>query len=139
MTTTAEATYAAIETHTLAQAIAMEEQAERERHAALDQMRIEMRRRIEDSGGTELPDEEYRIALKPGTPTYDVAQMLPLLEMDIPAEDFDKAYSPRHQEWVDAKWNGSGVNALERKYGDAARVIGFARVPGVPKVVVEKR
>lgn len=94
---------------------------------------------IRQQGGKALMDSEFRIEVKDGTPTYDESDLAPLLEL-LPDDEVAKVYEPAHPVVVPAKWSGTQLNRLERTYGgEIARIIKRARIPGNPKLVVERK
>jgi hypothetical protein len=133
-------THTEIDTATIARTIDVLRTERASLQAQIQDMEAELLQRIRNSGGTELPDPDFRIALDTGSPRYDHGIMVALLECGIPDAEIDKAYAPEHEETrtVPAKWNGTQVKVLERKYGDAARIIGQARIPGDARLVVER-
>lgn len=134
--------YADMETHALAVAYDGMVKSLKELRAAIDAIEQELIGRIRDAGGTALPDDDFLIELKRGSPTYDVGMLQPLLESEVPTEELEKAYTPAHEEvvQVDAKWHGGQLNTLARRYGgEIADRIEQAKIPGPEKLDVKPR
>lgn len=99
---------------------------------------MEVGRRLQERDANALASEKFIAELKPGTPTYDLFRMEPLLKM-LPKVDIEKAYTPATTTPVPEKWDGTQVKVLERRGGDIAKVIADARVPGQLKLVIRER
>ena len=107
-----------------------------------DEKRIELAHRITESGGTMLDDPDFTIELKPGPVSYDVGELVPLKEKlseENLAKCFTSADDVRKRMKVSDKWDGQQLNALAGRYGDVARIVERARIPGRAKVVVERK
>ena len=120
---------------------------------ALNLLEREVKRRIQEAGGTMLPDDEIEMKLEPGR-IVDVEpnHLVPLKEILTPG-DLDLVFKDEHDEevpeWVipahvdhvPAKWaNLVKLNAMARKYGDRAlEHVARAGIRSDPKVVVERK
>ena len=128
--------------HALAEEILAAQERIADNESVLHALRIEVQRRIEDSGGTMLDDPDFKIELKPGPVTYDVGILVPLKEQ-LSEENLAKVYTSaddvRREMKVSDKWDGQQLNALARRFGVVARIVERARIPGRPKVVVERK
>ena len=126
--------------HTLAEAIVAAQEALADLQRSIDEMRADVQRRITDAGGTMLDNDQFLIELKPGPVSLDVGIIIAVKEQ-LSAENLAKCYTPAHQETIDVpeKWSLVQLNALARRYGVVARIVERARVPGRPRVVVERK
>lgn len=128
--------------HELAEAVVNTKETIARLRRALVVLESTIQQRIEATGGRELMDDQYRMALEPGTPSYDYGLLRALLEAGIPQPDLDKAFAPAHDETVQVadRWNGTQLNSLEKRFGGhVAEIIQRARIPGASRLVVEKR
>lgn len=106
-----------------------------------DSLRLEVQRRIEAAGAKQLAVEGFHVELKPGPVTWDVGLLTALKEQLPTWGDLDKVFTAAHETTViiPDKWNGTQLNAVARRLGgDVAATVARARIPGVPKVVVER-
>ena len=133
--------YAEYDVRTLALALDANRQTQRDLREAAVMIEAELYARIQANGGSALLDDDFKIEVKHGSPSYDTNLLTPLKE-ELPADDLAKAYSPETTKVVVVaeRWDGRQLNALERRYGGAiARRIQEARVPGNASLVVERK
>lgn len=133
--------YQEFDTHTLALALDANRQEQQALREAAQAIEAELFARIMDSGGTSLPDDDFKIELKHSSPTYDMNALTPLLEI-LPDDDKAKAYSPATTKVIDVpeKWSGTQLNALARRYGgEIAHRIEQAKIPGKAHLEVEPK
>jgi hypothetical protein len=91
---------------------------------AADAVLIAIRKRMVDRGATHLVHPTHNVMLPLGKPSYDVSVLVRLLEReDIPVDMMDKAYIKEHQETVQAKWDGRGLNEIAKLGGEVAEII----------------
>ena len=122
-------------------------------HLALRLLEADMQRRIEATGGTALPDDEIEIKLEPGRIVdWETNHLIPLKEV-LTTADLAKVFTdahdvavpeqviPAHTDHVPAKWaNGVKLNAMARRYGDAALAhVARAGIRSDPKLVVTRK
>jgi hypothetical protein len=104
-------------------------------------MEAELLRQIRETGGTEIADPDYRIAIDTASPTYDHGLLVALREV-LSEDEWNKVFTPAFTKTVDVpeKYNGSALNSVERRFGgDAARIIGQARIEGASRLVIERK
>ena len=133
--------YETLETGALAQTLELTRADIAEKKALVTEMEAALLARIQETGGSALMDDTWKIALEAGSPTYDLNTLLPLLE-ELPYDDVQKAYTKAGEKitWVDARWSGTQLNRIERAYGGSiAQRIQDARLPGAPRLVVERK
>ena len=122
-------------------------------HLAVRLLEGEMRRRIEATGGTALPDDEIEMKLEPGR-IVDIEpnHLVPLKEI-FTTDDLKTVFTdednvevpeqviPAHTEHVPEKWATLvKLKAMARKYGDAALAhVDRAGIRSDPKVAVTRK
>jgi hypothetical protein len=141
--------YGDIDSHTLALALEGNRQNQAELREAATAMEVTLFARMNDAGGTAIPDDDFKISLKAGTPTYELLDLIPLLEL-LPDSDLAKAYTKKKwvvpeapaPYWKPAAWHGGRLNDIQKAYGDESDVgrrIIAARIPGARKLIVERK
>lgn len=125
--------------HTLAVAYVASREALEEQKRAMAAIEAELLARMRANEARALPDAEFAIEMKAGTPTYDVGVLLPLMEQ-LPEDDLARAWVPEAQKVVPGHWDGGQLNRIERAYGgEIGERIRRARVPGPERVSVERK
>lgn len=139
--------------HALAEEILAAQERIADNESVLHALRIEVQRRIEDSGGTMLPDDEFEMKLEPGRIVdWETNHLIPLKEI-LTTADLKAIFTKEHDEEVpeqvipahtvhhnDAWANGVKLNAMARKYGDGALAhVARAGIRSDPKVVVARK
>lgn len=127
--------------HALAEEIVAAQERIADNESVLHALRIEVQRRITDAGATMLADPDFTIELQPSSPTYDHGLLIALREW-LTESEYDEAFTPAHEKQVPVpqRWDGGKLRKFERTYGGAvASIIERARIPGVPRVVVERK
>ena len=122
-------------------------------HIAVLSLESDMRRRIEATGGTALPDDEIEMKLEPGKiVSWETNHLIPLKEI-LTTDDLAKVFKdahdiavpeqtiPAHTDHVPAKWaDGGKLNAIARQYGDrVADAVARAGIRSDPRVVVKRK
>ena len=100
----------------------------------------EMQARCRDRDARALHGTDHVARIKPGTPTYDIGKLMPLLEW-LTAKDLERAFRKEHEETVTvgAKWQGQQLNRIEKDYGgEVAAMIQDARIPGPTSLTLEE-
>jgi hypothetical protein len=141
MTATTPLPYADLMPGTIARALAANRDEQAHLKAQAQDMEAELLRQIRETGGTEIPDPDFRIAIAATTPTYDHGLLVALREV-LTDDEWEKVFTPATTKTVevDEKYNGSGLNSIERRFGgDVARIIGQARIEGASRLVVERK
>ena len=82
--------YETLETGALAQTLELTRADIAEKKALATEMEAALLARIQETGGSALMDDTWKIALEAGSPTYDLNTLLPLLE-ELPYDDVQKA------------------------------------------------
>lgn len=108
--------------------------------AALYAIERELRDRMLRTGASEISHPNYSVKLRPGTPSYDLGRLLPLLEIEtISPQALSKAYFPAYQktETVPARWDGRGLNELRKLGGRITEIIDGATFRADPKLEIK--